>query len=823
MDNNEQKDLTLEEILDEYGKEPAAPAEPEVSPAEQAVEEALTHAQHTKSLTSDSRSRRGGKRTKVSFMQAEHTDAEQMPMRVNVPSGQKPEPPPSPPIRNFSDDSPKIRRMSDSTRAREIEKIKKKNKKNQKQKKPLTDEQPYMKERPEGDYMYTQINGAKRAQKRKKVKHTPDLGAAGTETIHLDIQDVVPVKKIPEPEPVEPIEVEPAPRAPKTSIDLSNTAILKREEIDVTIRRSKEEADELTRKRREQQSRMELNNVSDIRSDISELKSAIGFRVFALLLVFVLSTLVGIGDIMQFAWIMNMNLILRSVIQLLLAAAAAVVCTPVLKNGCKRLLSMQADTDSVAAAAFLGCSAVAAVNVVLTILQQEPLVCYLPCAVLALLMHSLGKMLIVSRELTNLRLATSHANCCGVAIVEDEQRADALARGVLGDYPILAAARHTDSLIDFRKYTYSADLADRFCRITAPLTTVGAIAASAALTFLKAESVGYGLMLFSMFAVAASCAAITFVVNLPLLKATRSMAKNGALLLGYQSVDDFYDTNAMMVDAASLFPEGSVKLTGVKMFSNVNMDETLLEAASLASHAGSVIGTVFGEVLEGKENRLYPVENYVYEDSLGLCGWIHSQRVLLGSRELMKAHNIEGLPSRAREEEMVGTNQEAVYLSVSGNLSAIFLVQLQADRLVKFWTKQCARRNICLILRSVDPMITLNRLAATFEIPASMLKIIPARMHSEYEKETAPVEKMSASMASTGGFCSLAHLIIGAKVLRRAAVFGVFLQAFIILVGLAFVLLEAILGLGMTPGWMLVLQLATSLLTLFCSNIRRTY
>ena len=823
MEKHEQNDLTLEDVLEEYTDEPEAPAEPEISPEKQAVAEALAHARESKPLRpQDARKIKKG-RTKVNFLQSEASETEQIPMRVNVPSGTRQEEPR--PVRNFSDDSPKIRRMSDSTRAREIEKIKKKNQKNKKNKSAriVQEEQPYAKERPEGDYMYTQIHGAKKAQKRKKVKRTPEVGAAGTETLTLNAKDIVSVKQMEEPEPVQPIEVEPAPRAAKTSLDLSNTAIIEREEIDVQIRRSKEEAEELTRKRKEIQSKLELSNVSDICFDIAELRSAIGFRIFALAVVFVLSGLVAVGKMLGFAWAENLSPILAAVIQLLLAAAAAVVCTPVLKNGFKRLVTFQADTDSLAAAAYAGCTGVAIVNVVYAVLQIEPLPCYLPCAVLAMLLHSVGKMLIISREQTNLKLATSRTSCYGLSIVEDEQQADAMARGVLGDFPILASMRHTDSLIDFRKYTYSADMADRFCRVAAPLTTIGALVAAVALTLLKAQDIGYGVQLFSMLTAAASCASITFIVNLPLFKATREMAKNGALMLGYQSVDDFYDTNALMIDAASLFPADSVKLAEVKLFSNVNTDETLRAAASLAVHAGSVISGVFSGVLEDNGKKLYPVENYVYEDSLGLCGWIHSQRVLLGSRDLMKAHNIEGLPSRAREAEMVGPNQEAVYLSVSGNLSAIFLIELHADRLVKFWTKQCARRGVCLILRSVDPIITLARIASSFEIPVAMLKIIPGRLHKEYEKETAPVETMSASMACAGGFSSAAHLIIGAKKLRSAAMFGVFVQAVAILLGLGLVLMEAVLGLGLTPAWMLCFQAVTSLLTILAVNIRRTY
>ena len=177
MEKHEQNDLTLEDVLEEYTDEPEAPAEPEISPEKQAVAEALAHARESKPLRpQDARKIKKG-RTKVNFLQSEASETEQIPMRVNVPSGTRQEEPR--PVRNFSDDSPKIRRMSDSTRAREIEKIKKKNQKNKKNKSAriVQEEQPYAKERPEGDYMYTQIHGAKKAQKRKKVKRTPEVGA----------------------------------------------------------------------------------------------------------------------------------------------------------------------------------------------------------------------------------------------------------------------------------------------------------------------------------------------------------------------------------------------------------------------------------------------------------------------------------------------------------------------------------------------------------------------------------------------------------------------------------------------------------------------
>ena len=50
-------------------------------------------------------------------------------------------------------------------------------------------------------------------------------------------------------------------------------------------------------------------------------------------------------------------------------------------------------------------------------------------------------------------------------------------------------------------------------------------------------------------------------------------------------------------------------------------------------------------MIKGKTEMLYPVESYIYEDGLGLSGWIENKRVLFGNRALMESHSIEGVPS----------------------------------------------------------------------------------------------------------------------------------------------------------------------------------
>lgn len=819
--------MSLEDILNEYSPEPENNGSTE--PPDDTSDSDKTRHRKKKSSTTAAFARPAEgeesgqeeasgeaeqRRTRVSFLQSGAAD---MPMRVNVPS-RKEKTAVQEHEQQFMGDAPKIRRMSDSTQAKEIAK-RKKNKKKKNKKSSDAPDALYATQRIEGEYVYTQIRHPKRNRTRKKVNERPtEVTALGMETLRFSTVDVVPVAQPPEPEPVQPIEVEPAPRAEKTTMNLSSVdAIENAEDLDVVIARSKEEAAEETRRQQKLSEEMELENVADIRSDIRNLKSAIRYRIAALVLVLIVSTYISICCLTGIRTLLGLTDWFVALIQTILGIAAGSVCFPMMKNGIKRLISFHADTDSMAAVSLIGCT-LASFAVALPLGQPENTPLYMPCAILVLLLHTVGKLLCVNREENNLKLATKHFDCYGLRIVDSEQNADALTRGVLTDFPVVAAIRHTKSLVDFRKYTYSADIADRFCRHAAPILLGFSVLTSLGVTLLRAESIVYGLMLFSMMAASCGCAAITFVANLPLFKATTRMVKNGGLLMGYQGVDDFYDANAVMVDAASMFPDGYVKINNVKMFSTVKVKETLLTAASLARHTGSVFGNMFRDTFQGNEDVLYPVEDYIYEDGMGMCGWIRNQRVLLGNRELMASHNIEGIPSKSKEAELQG---EAIYLSISGNLSAVFSVELTADPKVKYWADRLARNNVNLLIHSIDPMITQQKIAKVFGIPQENVRILPSRNFLEYRIETEPVERMGASAACSGSFSGVAQLLVGAKTIRRSAGIGIVIQALSILIGVGIALLEALLEVGMTPLWMLIIQCVAAAFTILAGNIRR--
>ena len=689
------------------------------------------------------------------------------PQRKVIPSGT------ITPVQMHPDEAPKIRRMSESTRAKEIE-----SKKNN---------YTYARETPEGEYMYTPPEFKKKKRSRIQI-----ISEAESPEGKKQITDIVP-----SPAAVEAAKpVEPAPRAELTSINLSEKANIDAHQLDVHITQGADEYMSVHSKSKRTKRIVDFNyygDVEDVGRDIYELKSTISVRVVILLMTAFLSlfmTLSNQFDLPTLDIFSMSNIKSYLTIHLILGALSVLASMAVITKGLRKLLSFKADSDSMTAITALSCL-IAIIPAFLSpnLVSSENIHIYMPVGILALLINALGKLLIIRRAARNFKFVSKNFDRHGVTYVTDEDRAERITRGTLGDFPILASMRKTDFLTDFLRYTYSSDMTDDFCRKASPLCLFTSVCISLFLTiFCKGtiasiDAAAFGFSIFSMLICATSCIAMPFVVNIPLENVSKSAIQNKGIMLGYQSVDDFYDTNSILIDAGTLFPEGTVRLDGIKVFSNTKLDEAFLEAASLTATSGSIMSQLFTDVIAGRNGALYPIENYSYEEGMGMCGWINNKRVLFGNRELMTSHNIEGVPTKTQEAESVDEGKDALYLSISGNLAAMFVVDIVADRYVKKWAKKLCKSKICMFIKAIDPCITVKKLNKLFGIPEEMARIIPKKHHEDFYEETKKAVRLSASMATTGRFASLAELLIGTKVVHASAIIGLILQTASILLG----------------------------------------
>lgn len=720
-----------------------------------------------------------------------------------------------------SDNSTKIRRMENSTRAREAERRNKKGAKKV--------NQTYSKETPDGEYMYTPPQFKKKKRTRKEI--TEEANGKGKKYT----TDIVP-----SPEAIKAVKsAEPAPRAKRTSINLSSKRNVKASELDVHIAQSKEDYEKSQYTAERTKRIVDFNyygDVQDVGRDIYELKEIISTRAIILAFTAFLSLYITVCSRLNLpvADFLSINQIYSYLTaHLLLGLLSLFYSAPVISKGISNLFKLRADSDSMTAMTALTCI----FSVIVAFFQPdmargEVIHVYMPVGILAMLFNALGKLMILKRAKRNFNFVSRNFERHAVVYVRDEERAERLTRGTLGDFPILASMRKTDFLTDFLRYSYSSDITDSYCKKAVPLCLIFSLIISVLMTFVRTgtllsiQSLAFGFSVFSMLICATSCIALPFTANIPLEKISQQTLNGKGIILGYQSVDDLYDTNSILVEAETLFPEGTVKLGGIKVFSNTKLPEALLDAASLTYNSGSVMQKLFDDIIIGREKLLYPIENFSYEEDMGLCGWINNRRILLGTRELMEAHNIEGIPTKAQEVEYAEGNAP-VYLSISGNLAAMFVVDLTTDRYIKKWAERLVRKKICLIVKSIDPFITREEISKVFGIPQDLIRIIPKRLHDDFNAETEKTVRMSASMACTGRFTSFVQLILGIKVIHSSAIAGLIVQTVSILLGLGLSIMLILSKafefdyIYMSATAMVIYNLICTAITCIVVNIRR--
>ena len=577
------------------------------------------------------------------------------------------------------------------------------------------------------------------------------------------------------------------------------------------------------------------NQEAEIRVNINLLRNAVFFRTVSLAVLTIIGAFLAIGE-SSYTFLYPALSQLMTVrgycfLHLILGLLILFITFPTVINGMRKLFHREADSDTIAAMPLIPCL----LTVLATIFVPEPMQhnlvhIFLPVSSFILLMNSIGKLFIIRRATRNFALLTKNFEKYIVTCVQSETAAEELTRGVVQDYPILATIRKTKQMSDFLRHTYASDLADRFSKKLAPIVAGISLLLAAAITGIRigvletpAENIPFFCSVLTMLLTAGCSAGIPLTVNLPLDRASKRLCPHGCTLLGYQSVDDFYDVNSILVPAATLFPKQSITISGIKNFSGFQVEEALLDAASMVYAADSILQNAFAALVEEKDGgMLYQVEDCSYEDNLGICGWIRHRRVLLGNREMMMAHHVEGMPTKVRELEMTSGSQDVLYLSVSGVVAGMFVIDITADPMVKRQMQRLKEEQISVIVKSVDSCITLQRLTTLFGVPDSMLKILPSADNDLYEKETAPLQDVSASTIHDGSFFGTARLLLEARSIKRAATTGLLLQVIAVILGLS-ICIGYILVNGydnITSQTLLFFQLVMTGLTLLTTRLK---
>ncbi|MGN1136838.1 MAG: hypothetical protein ACI4SF_11525 [Oscillospiraceae bacterium] len=539
----------------------------------------------------------------------------------------------------------------------------------------------------------------------------------------------------------------------------------------------------------------EYDDAAAIVNDIDRIKGTLMVRLAVVVVCLIFSAYISLAndlgifpmfDLLNKRTQTNTYLFVNAIIGILAAFSAY----PVISCGLSKLFSFKADCDSLSAVSMVTGIANCVIMFANSNLIKGSIVhIYLTTAILSLLFNTIGKLLIVTRTRRSFSFVSGSSDKYALLKVEDEETAQNFTRGTLRDFPSLLSMKKTEMLRDFLKISYAPDSTDSFCRVFTPIILAAGVIVGVLAGFVAKGEYGsagayVGFSVFTGCVAICSAVSLMLVVNLPMERASKKNSELQGAILGYDAIEEFADTNSILVDAAQLFPQGSITLSAIKVFSDTRIDEAIVEAASLTSQSGSVLKNMFYDIIAGKTELLNPVESYIFEDSMGLCGWINNKRVLLGSRELMINHSIEEVPSAAKEQEYTKGGKSAVYLSISGELSAMFIVEISPSLEVKRSLTELSKQGVYTVIKTVDSLISINLISELYEVSSEYFKLLPFRLYEKYEETVAYDPKIRASAACSGRFAAFSSIICGCKNLRGTISTGIALEAVSILLGI---------------------------------------
>jgi Cu+-exporting ATPase len=476
-------------------------------------------------------------------------------------------------------------------------------------------------------------------------------------------------------------------------------------------------------------------------------------------------------------------------------------CSSVISNGFSRLIKLRPDGDTLCA--FAHVTAIVALIPYLSLeeyIQRGMSHVYLVVSLAALCFNTISKLFTVWSAKRNFKF-TSGDSAKFFVERSDSESAEQLARGSVSGMPVVTSMRKTELLCDFIISTYCEDVSDRIARIVTPITCAAAVAAGVGAYFMV-DSV-YVMNHISWASTVASAIfsiGATFtgslIVASPMLTASKKLTASNAAVLGYNAVDEISETNAVLIEAKTLFPANSVVINNIWDYNKhrkgnspkVPIDEAIIYAASLAIASDSILSDAFFNMLNYKQPLLKSVSNCVYESNLGVMGWIDRRRVLLGNREHMKSHGIV-VPDMKKESAANKNGDEVIYLAVGGEVCMLFFVELFANTQVKENVIKLAKHGVSLVIKTVDGMITQSVISELFDISSEKVKIIPFEAHEDFNEHTKFVPKGSAAASCDGTFTSFAAVVNGAKNLKEKITFGCTMQ----ITGIALGMLLAII------------------------------
>lgn len=467
---------------------------------------------------------------------------------------------------------------------------------------------------------------------------------------------------------------------------------------------------------------------------------------------------------------------------IVLLLASFYLAFPNILSGVKALANGRVTGGAVGGLTFI----LALVQTILSFFNKSPEgasgMFYCAAAIFALLMTAENSSRGTARVMQNFLFCTAKrkSGLYGIRAIESEKDAFEVGRALKMGNPDILYSGRVEFPADFIKNSEANSPADSCIKRSLIISSAVSVLLAVISGIITKDIFQAFGVLTGAFCLTSPCA-IELALMIPLYLENRKLNSEGGMIASYDAALECSEAVAASVDSADLFDRAACEMHGMKDFHTVRIDDVLLYAVAIVLKSGGPLTDVFNRIIGGSTELLPPVRDMIYEDRLGLSATIYNQRVLLGNRNLLTHHNIE-VPLKSEEDKVKRNGRKILYIAIDSQVAAMFVFNYAEDASLKDSINEMADNGFSLVVRTDDPNVTDELIAARFGIAQKDIKMTlshGARIFSAYRDsvvDSAPAKVMHDGSARSY-FKSIAACGRLANFASRWAVFALIVQA----------------------------------------------
>lgn len=467
---------------------------------------------------------------------------------------------------------------------------------------------------------------------------------------------------------------------------------------------------------------------------------------------------------------------------IVLLLASFYLAFPNILSGVKALANGRVTGGAVGGLTFI----LALVQTILSFFNKSPEgasgMFYCAASIFALLMTAENSSRGTARVMQNFLFCTAKrkSGLYGIRAIESEKDAFEVGRALKMGNPDILYSGRVEFPADFIKNSEANSPADSCIKRSLIISSAVSVLLAVISGIITKDIFQAFGVLTGAFCLTSPCA-IELALMIPLYLENRKLNSEGGMIAGYDAALECSEAVAASVDSADLFDRAACEMHGMKDFHTVRIDDVLLYAVAIVLKSGGPLTDVFNRIIGGSTELLPPVRDMIYEDRLGLSATIYNQRVLLGNRNLLTHHNIE-VPLKSEEDKVKRNGRKILYIAIDSQVAAMFVFNYAEDASLKDSINEMADNGFSLVVRTDDPNVTDELIAARFGIAQKDIKMTlshGARIFSAYRDsvvDSAPAKVMHDGSARSY-FKSIAACGRLANFASHWAVFALIVQA----------------------------------------------